>query len=117
MTPSEVREKHIHLPVISTLRLLKYDIIETDAETLLIEMGNKQFLLDLDKESLYEIGDSRALNYLDGAPGITYHYCQRVGDDIIVDTETLSTALYLMNSNYRITVIHILKVVLFTYRT
>lgn len=109
-------DEYIHIYISPALHLLGYNLVEMDENIFMIKDGDREFILNIEDESLYGIGDTHGINYISIAPGATYHYCHRVGDDILIDTSSFNNALVMMGSSYRIVTIPSIRMVIFTQK-
>ena len=103
-------EQKLAIPVIEVLMELGYSISPINENSVTVTNDGHVFEVNLEDQTLYEFG-GKNLNYLQSPPGSTYRRCCRKGMDIIIDTSTFRSTLYLMDSGYKMIDIPKLKVI------
>ncbi len=98
------------IPVIEVLKALGYSISQENERLITITDNDQIFEVNLEEQTLYESG-GKNLNYLESPPGATYRWCYRKGMDIIINTTTFRSTLFLMDSGYKMIDIPKLKVI------
>ena len=95
---------------IEVLKALGYSISQENERLITITDNDQIFEVNLEEQTLYESG-GKNLNYLESPPGATYRWCYRKGMDIIINTTTFRSTLFLMDSGYKMIDIPKLKVI------
>ena len=101
----------ICIPLLQTLDRMYYDITQQEEGTYLIEKGSKQYVLNYEEETMFEVGDTRGINYIGGAPGISDNLSFSKNGDIYLSVSTFREALDSMRSGYYILGAEYIKVV------
>ena len=89
-----VHEGHSEIPLLPVISQLDCQIERAEDSIARIVVQGQVFYLDLDEHTLY--AEDNSMNLLTAPPGNQNYACYRDEDDLVVDSNTLKSALRLM---------------------
>lgn len=93
--------KHMLVPLIPVLQKLDYSINQQYGSIIISSKEGQQYELNLEDLTLYKSG-GKSINCLKCPPGSYGAVCVNKGNDVILDTVTLHSTLFLMDSEYKV---------------
>lgn len=100
------------LPVAATLEHLGFEIAQLDDHTILLNDYPYSLIMDLEKKTLTVNGSDDNLFAFE--PDYDYFYCERKGNDLIVDEATLHLLLACYGGDYELVgTIPLIKLIIF----
>ena len=93
--------EHIYVPVIATFCEFGYEKLSEDNDIILLQKGDQILTVDLNALSL--TCSQSKINCIDPMPGNSFYFCERKGNEIMIDSLTFSGTLSCANCDYVIT--------------
>lgn len=99
----ELYPQYAKIPLLSLLNTLEYEFEWLDKDNVAISKDNRTYYIDLD-ECTFKTTSPNSENLLFPPPGSQCYFCERVGGELIVDSDTIRCLMKMIGDSITISI-------------